>query len=296
MERMEQQLLVNVVLLFLGLCMGSFAGATMWRLRARQLVQDKAEGEPVDSKEYKTLLPLTKATVRTDRSRCLHCHHELAWYDLLPLVSWVSTGGTCRYCHKKIGHFEPVIEIGMALFFVASYMLWPEPLQTPLAIAQFGLWLVAGVMLAILFVYDLKWFILPDRIVFPLIGVAALFAGSQFVGSPDVGPDIISLGLAAALLSGLYWLLWHVSHGTWIGFGDVKLGLALALLVGKWELAFLTLLLANLIGCLIVIPGLISGKLTRTAHIPFGPLFIAGFVVAALYGPYILSWFSVTFS
>src|SRR3954468_7466811 len=94
-----EQLLICVTLMILGLCLGSFAGATVWRLRARQLVEDKAEGEKVDGKEYKKLLPLTQTTTATDRSRCLHCGHTLAWYDLLPLVSWVSTKGRCRYCH-----------------------------------------------------------------------------------------------------------------------------------------------------------------------------------------------------
>ncbi len=276
--------------------MGSFAGATVWRLRARQLVQDKAEGEALDAKEYKTLLPLTKTTLKTDRSRCLHCGHELAWYDLLPLVSWASTSGTCRYCHKKIGNFEPLIEIGVAVFFVASYLLWPEQLQTPLALLQFGLWLVAGVLLAILFAYDLKWFILPDRIVFLLIGVAAVIAALHLIGSPDIVSSLISLGIAAVLLSGLYLLLWQVSKGAWIGFGDIKLGLGLALLLGTWELAFLTLFLANFIGCLIVLPGLVTGKLSRSTHIPFGPLLIAGFAIAALRGHFILEWFMRAFS
>ncbi len=291
-----EQLLVWVSLLVLGLCMGSFAGATVWRLRARQLVDDKLDGEQVDGKEYKKLLPLTKSTVTTDRSRCLRCGHDLAWYDLLPLVSWASTGGMCRYCHKRIGNFEPLIEIGVAVFFVASYVFWPEQLQTPLALLQFGLWLVVGVLLAILFAYDLKWFILPDRVVFLLIGIAAIIALLHIAGTPDVLSALVSVGLAVALLSGLYLLLWYVSKGAWIGFGDIKLGLGLALLLGRWELAFLTLFLANLIGCVIVLPGLLTGKLNRAAHIAFGPLFIAGFVIAALFGRFILEWFMHVFA
>ena len=101
--------------------MGSYAGATVWRLRARQLVEDKADGEKVDSKEYKKLLPLTQSTLANDRSRCLHCGHTLAWYDLLPLASWISTKGKCRYCGKKIGNFEPLMEIGTAIVFVAAF-------------------------------------------------------------------------------------------------------------------------------------------------------------------------------
>jgi leader peptidase (prepilin peptidase) / N-methyltransferase len=270
--------------------MGSFAGATVWRLRARQLVEDKADGEKIDAKEYKTLQPLTKATLATDRSRCLHCGHELKWYDLLPLVSWLSTGGKCRYCHKKIGSFEPIIELGMAIFFIASYLLWPE-IATTLDTVQFGLWLMSGVLLAILFAYDVKWFLLPNRVVFPLIGVGAIVATLRLFETDDITAALLELAAAVAILSGLYLMLWYFSKGKWIGFGDVKLGLALALLLGGWQLAFLTLFLANLIGCLVVIPGLLSGKLNRKAHVPFGPLLIVGAILAMLVGQPILQWY-----
>jgi len=290
-----EQLLICVVLGLFGLCMGSFAGAMVWRLRARQLIQDEAEGEKIDSKELKRLLPLTKATLTSDRSRCLHCSHVLAWYDLLPLASWVSVGGKCRYCHKNIGWFEPLMELGVALFFVGSYLLWPETLLTIAQIAHFVLWLVAGVLLAILFVYDLKWFLLPDYVIFPLIGVAAVVAALYVFGSPDIPANLLSLLAGVGILSGLYLLLWVVSKGQWIGLGDVKLGLALALLLGDWKLAFIALFAANVIGCIMVIPGMIAGKISRKTHVPFGPLLIIGGVLATLGGQQILGWYFSAF-
>lgn len=290
-----EQFLICAVLAVLGLCMGSFAGATVWRLRARQLNQDKAEGERVDAKEYKRLHPLTQGTLASDRSRCLHCGHVLQWYDLLPLVSWISTKGRCRYCRKAIGLFEPLIELAVAVFFVGSYLLWPETISTSLDSIQFILWLIGGVLLAILFVYDLKWFLLPNQVIFPLIGIGAAVATLELAAAPDILAKLIDVVAAASILSGLYWALWALSKGKWIGFGDIKLGLALALLLGEWQLAFLTLFLANLIGCIIVIPGLLSGKLTRTTHIPFGPLLIVGFVIASLSGNAILQWYFTAF-
>lgn len=290
-----EQSLISISLTVLGLALGSFAGATVWRLRARQLVEDKAEGEEVDRQEYKSLLPLTKSSPANDRSRCLHCGHVLAWYDLIPLASWLATRGTCRYCHKKIGALEPLIELGVALFFAGSYLLWPVPLSTLLDITLFGLWLVSSVLLAILFVYDLKWFLLPDRVIFPLIGVGALVAGLRLVGADDIVLELMNLGAAIAILSGLYLVLWMVSKGKWIGFGDIKLGLALALLLGNWQLAFLTLFLSNFIGCVIVLPGLLSGKMTRGTHVPFGPLLIVGFMLSALLGEAALQWYFTAF-
>jgi leader peptidase (prepilin peptidase)/N-methyltransferase len=286
-----EQLVVSIALLFLGLCLGSFAGATVWRLRARQLIEDKAEGEKVDSKEYKKLLPLTQTTTTTDRSRCLHCGHTLAWYDLLPLVSWMSTKGKCRYCQTSIGWFEPTIELGTALFFVGSYLLWPYALVNTIETTIFALWLVAGVLLAILFAYDLKWSLLPNRAMFPLVGVSALIAVLHLINAPNVFESLVSLVVAGVILSGLYLALWYVSKGRWIGYGDIKLGLALALLLGDWPLAFIALFAANFIGCLIVIPGLLSGKMTRQTHVPFGPLLIAGGVIAMLFGQAIIQWY-----
>jgi leader peptidase (prepilin peptidase)/N-methyltransferase len=278
------ELLIYSVLIIFGLLLGSFAGASVWRLRARQLVEDKAEGEKVDSKEYKQLLPLTKARIRDDRSRCLHCEHPLAWYDLLPLVSWLSLGGKCRYCRTKIGWFEPLMEVGVAAFFVVSFWLWPQPLDSAVMAFYFIAWLIAGVLLTILFAYDLKWFLLPDVIVFPLVAVGAVMAVIRIATAPDLVAALISTAGAVAILSGLYYLLHWISKGQWIGFGDVKLGLALALLLSDWRLAFIALFAANLIGCFIVIPAMLLKKLTRTTRVPFGPLLIIGAVIAMLGG------------
>lgn len=286
---------IYIVLVVVGLAKGSFIGAWVWRLRARQLVEDKTAGEEVSAKEYKKLAPLTKTKPLSDRSQCLHCGHQLAWYDLIPLVSWLSTGGKCRYCHKFIGWFEPAIELGVALLFVLSYTFWPQPLIGE-EVIRFVLWLAMVVLLAALFVYDLKWFLLPNRAMFPLIALSVLVAALSILGKGDVAGALLSLCGAVAILSGLYFLLWVVSKGAWIGFGDVKLGFALALLLGEWQLAFFALFLANVIGCLIILPGLLTGKVTRSTRIPFGPLLIAGGVIAFLWGHTIIDWYFMTFA
>jgi prepilin signal peptidase PulO-like enzyme (type II secretory pathway) len=97
---------------------------------------------------------------------------------------------------------------------------------------------------------------------------------------------------AVMILSGLYWLLYIISKGNWIGFGDIKLGVGLALMLADWRLALVTLFMANLIGCLLVAPGLITGKLKRSSHIPFGPLLIIGFIIARLFSATIFNAFN----
>lgn len=283
-----------VGLTLFGLVLGSFAGATVWRLRARQLVADKKAGEHVDHKEYTQLKQLASEKVSQDRSRCLHCGYELRWYDLIPLVSWLTLKGKCRDCRKPIGYMEPLIELGTALFFVGSYLLWPAELNGGLQISMFILWLAAGVGLAIMFAYDAKWYLLPDKINFAVIGLGLASAFLTIIASDNVPVAILSVLGSVAVLSGIYFVLYLVSRGRWIGFGDIKLGLGLGLLLADWRLALIALFAANLIGCLIVIPLMITGKLKRNAHVPFGPLLIAGAVVAKLVGLAIAEYYTLS--
>ncbi len=280
---------VYLALALLGLVFGSFAGASVWRLRARQLETDKSDGEHVDKAEYEHLKKLTKKSIVSDRSQCLNCSYLLRWYDLIPLLSWLLLGGRCRKCHKPIGYFEPLIEIAVATFFVLSYAFWPYHLDNYLEITRLVLWLISGVGLAVLFAYDKKWSLLPDKINFAIISIGAMNALVVVLLVPDKISALLSLLGAIFILSGIYYVIYLISRGMWIGFGDIKLGLGLALLLADWRLAFIALFAANLIGCLIVLPAMAIGKLKRGSHVPFGPLLIAGFVFAGLAGNYIIS-------
>jgi leader peptidase (prepilin peptidase)/N-methyltransferase len=282
---------IAVSLFIIGSALGSFAGAQVWRLRARQLVLDKQAGEKVSEKEYKRLLPLTKQSVVTDHSIDLDTGKRLPWYDLIPVLSWLLLRGRSRFSGKPIGYFEFLIELGVGVFFVTSFLLWPENLVTPLQIIRFALWLLAGVCLAILFAYDAKWFLLPDRITLVFVILGLLYAGSFLVASKTPLDLLVSIAGSLVILSGLYLLLYIISRGRWIGFGDIKLGVGLALFVVDWRLAFIALFLANLYGTLLVLPGLISGKLKRSTHVPFGPLLILGMITAVLVGNNILNWY-----
>jgi prepilin signal peptidase PulO-like enzyme (type II secretory pathway) len=184
---------------------------------------------------------------------------------------------------------EPLIELGVAAFFVLSYAFWPYSLSNGLEIARLIIWLISGVCLAILFVYDLKWFLLPDKINFALIGFGAVSALLVIINAHDKSGAILNIIGSVLILSGLYLALYKISDGKWVGFGDIKLGLGLGLLLASWQLAFLALFSANLIGCVIVMPALIMKKLRRDSHVPFGPLLITGFVFAGLAGSYLLS-------
>lgn len=285
-----RSMVMIIAMAILGAIVGSFAGAQVWRLRARQLVEDKARGEKVAAAELKRLKPLI-APARRDRSRCLACKHKLAWYDLIPVLSWLWLRGKCRYCQEFIGWPEVLLEVGLAGIFAVSAWLWQD--WSLVGAAQFGLYIIALGMLAILFVYDARWFLLPDVIMWPLIVIAMVYAGVSLTQSPDITDALWSLGGAAVIMSGLYGVLYVVSRGAWIGFGDVKLGLALALLLVQWPLAFVALFAANLIGTVLVMPGMLTGALQRNAKIPFGPLLIMGFLLAQWCGHVMMQWIGI---
>jgi len=256
-----------VFLAILGAAMGSFAGAVVWRLKH-------------------------KRDIVRERSECEYCHHKLGVLDLIPIVSWVTLAGKCRYCHKPIGRSALLLEVALAVYFVISYLAWPYGLTTGLEWLALVLWLVMGVGLAILFVYDLRWYLLPDKVVFPLIAVSGvLFVLRAVAEGWTPGIFIVELALALLAVAGFYGFIYTVSKGEWVGFGDVKLGVVIGLALG-WQLALLAVLIANLVGVLVILPGLASGKLQRSSRVPFGPFLITGLVLSGLFGQQILLWYA----
>jgi len=277
------------VLAIFGLILGSFAGAFVWRLRASEIKFLKESGQDYPKKEYERYSLLMNSTVQSDRSMCLECKHRLHWYDLLPLISWISLKGKCRYCHHKIGTFEPLMELSLSSIFVLSLIFWPFNLINFVDITAFIAWLFVCLIIIIIFAYDLKWFLIPSLISYGLIGLGSLFALLYLWQTGFQTSDVFSLFGAVAILSGIYLVIFAISKGAWIGFGDILIGFGLALFLLKWEQAFLCLFISNLVGTFVVLPGLISGKLKRTSRVPFGPFLIAGFFITFFFGEFIMS-------
>lgn len=289
------EIFISIALGIFGAALGSFAGAQVWRLRARQLVEEKKAGEKVDAKEYKRLLPLTKQRLLKDRSIDLDTGKPLAWYDLIPIISWLMLRGRSRYSGKPIGYFELLVEVGVAAFFVLSFVFWPYPLEGVMEISKFVVWLLAGVLLAIQFATDYKWSILWTVLSYALIGLGIIFAALTIFGSVDTTATLWSVCGSVLILGGLYFVLYAVSRERWVGLGDVFLGIGLGLLLADWMLALVALFMANLIGTIVVLVGFATKKVKRGQHVPFGPFFIAGAVVAQLFGQSIITWYLSSF-
>ncbi|MEO7364579.1 MAG: prepilin peptidase [Candidatus Saccharimonadales bacterium] len=277
--------IIGMLVLF-GLCLGSFVNALVWRLRE----QETEHGKKKPSKAYLRDLSISKG-----RSMCPDCHHELAAKDLVPVMSWARLAGRCRYCRKPISAQYPIVELVTAAAFVTSYVFWPQSLDSSTAVAVFVLWLLLVVGFMALVIYDLKWFLLPDRIVFPLMGVAAMLAALNVSQSANPATAVVNELLAVAVGGGIFYLIYQVSAGKWIGGGDVKLGWLLGLVVGTPILAMLLIFLAAVAGSLVSIPMLAMGRMRRATTIPFGPFLIVGAVVAVLFGQNVIDWYQQMF-
>jgi prepilin signal peptidase PulO-like enzyme (type II secretory pathway) len=251
------------IVALLGLLFGSFVNALVWRLH-------------------------NKRDFVKERSECTHCHHVLEWYDLIPVVSWALLGGKCRYCHKVIDD-SPLTEIGVAVAFGISYVWWPLGF-TMAGSVLFGLWLAALVLLAALFLYDLKWSLLPNALTFPLIGIGIVWSAVYYLAIAPEGVllALLDILLGIASVAGLYGFLYMVSKGEWVGFGDVKLGVFMGLVLG-WQQGLLAVMLANVLAFCFIAPGLLLGKVTRKSRIPFGPFLILATLITLLFGRQLIS-------
>ena len=259
--------MIPLLLILFGLTLGSFVNAFVWRLKHKK---DWVRG----------------------RSECPHCGHQLGALDLIPVLSWVLLKGRCRYCHKKIED-SPLVELILPILFVVSYLFWPVSLSGA-GLIEFVFWLVFLVWFLALAVYDLRWFILPNKVVFPLIGLAVLQTVTLSVYLMRVEVIIHAL-IGAAVVAGIFYLLFQISKGTWIGGGDVKLGIVLGLLAGGLLESFLLLFIASLAGMIAALPLILKGQAHRKTQLPFGPFLIIGLVVVKLFGAVIINWYSSLF-
>lgn len=271
--------MIIVTLVVLGLVFGSFVNAFVWRLHEQESLVGKKDKK---SNAYRQRLSISKG-----RSMCPACQHELAAKDLVPLVSWLYLRGKCRYCHAKIED-SPVVELVTAGLFAVSYIWWPYEFHG-IGLYYFVFWLVFLVAFVALAVYDLRWFLLPNRLIFPLIGLAAV----QIIGAIafyNVGwQSVITAFWGVVVASGIFYTIFLVSKGEWIGGGDVKLGVIIGLLLGGPLMSLLMLFVASSLGTIVGLPFLLAGR--RKMRIPFGPFLLAATVFVTLFGASIIHWY-----
>ena len=221
-------------------------------------------------------------SIARERSRCPKCGHILAWYELVPLLSFAVQLGRCRVCGERISLQYPLVELATAVFFTLGYISLPAYGRAGLESAYL-LFVLASLL--VIFVFDLKHYIIPNKVLYPLI-VAALF--HIFIGSPIFLP---AYPLLSALSSaGFFLSIFILSRGEWIGFGDVKFGVFMGLFLG-FPNFLVALFFSYVLGALIGGALLLYRRKTFKSQIPFGPFLIAGTLIAYFYGNEIMQWY-----
>lgn len=261
-----------------GLLVGSFVNALVWRLHE----QGAGEENPVKSAYDGKTLSITRG-----RSICPHCGHRLAALDLVPLFSWLWLRGKCRYCRGPISWQYPLVELVTGLLFAWSAVVL-NPQNSAAWVGLVG-WLVVLAGLVALTVYDLRWMLLPDRVVYPLIFIMlATLCIQTLFGQPE--SIMLRHILAALLLGGAFLVLASLAGGRLFGGGDVKLGFLMGLVLGLRGVTVATLLAfwaASIIGIALII----VRRRSRKSYLPFGPFLALGTVIAVWYGKPLIDWY-----
>jgi leader peptidase (prepilin peptidase)/N-methyltransferase len=205
----------------------------------------------------------------TEPSRCPRCKIRIAWYDNVPVVSWLLLRGRCRSCREPISPRYIIVEIATSAAFVGVYLAWGATI-TSLAFAFLAL--ISIVLVAI----DIDVRRLPDAIVFPsyVIGGVLLIVGALAAGEPWA---LVRALVGALILGGFYGLMWLV-YPAGMGFGDVKTAGLLGLFAGflSWSTVALAWFAGPMLGGLFVIGGLATKRLGRKSKVPYGPALIIG--------------------
>ena len=269
--------MILLVLIVLGVCLGSFVNALVWRLHEQEKPGSKNKAR------------FAELSILRGRSMCPKCRHQLTVKDLIPVVSWISLGGKCRYCHRPISRQYPLVELLTAGLFIFSWAFWPLTLSG-VGLFEFVFWLIFITGLTALAIYDLKWFLLPNRIIYPLIGLALVQLLVILVFYHGGFSALSSAFWGISIAAGIFYVLFQLSHGKWIGWGDVKFGVLLGMLVGGPLNSILMLFIASCTGTLLSLPLVIAGRAKRDTHLPFGPLLVIGAIVVRLFGASITHW------
>ena len=218
-------------------------------------------------------------------SVCPHCGHELAWPDLIPLVSFFMLNRHCRYCGKPISWQYPLVELATALTFVAVFFVnFQFSISNFQSIFnfQFLFQLIFVCFLIVICVYDLKHFLILDRVVFPAALIAFIYQVLQ--------GNWQNASLGAVLLFGFFGLLYLISRGRWIGLGDVKLGLFLGFLV-PFPQTLALFFLAYFSGAVFAVILVLLGRKKLSDRLPFGTFLTFAAFLAMLWGEEMTAWY-----
>ena len=234
-----------------------------------------------------------KKSFLTGRSYCDNCKETLAWYDLIPVVSFFLLKGRCRFCHTKLPFFYPIIEITTGVMFALTYGLLISNFKFQISnFIELIYYLFIVSNLIVVFFTDLKYGIIPDKIIFPATFVTFIWL---IINHQTLAPRSFSeVGLIINhLLTGvgsflflltvpyLYYLL---TKKMGMGGGDIKFAFLMGLILGfpNIVVALYTAFLTGAFFSIILI--LWKKKSLPTGRIAFGPFLVLGTILSLYWG------------
>lgn len=252
---MEASSVFIIATAVLGLAVGSYLGGVSFRL---------GSGMP-----------------QGGRSRCPWCGHELAAFDLVPVLSYLALRGRCRYCRQTISLWYPAIELATAALFVIVALQLPiTNYQLPITnYLVFARNLFAVSILLLIAVTDLRYGIVPDAVTLPAIVIVALTNALP----------ITNLLFGALAGGGFFLAQYLLSRGRAVGDGDIRIGVLLGVLLG-WGGTLFALLISYIAGALVAVVLLAIGKTTMQSRIPMGPFLAVGGILTLLWGDQLLQF------
>jgi prepilin signal peptidase PulO-like enzyme (type II secretory pathway) len=274
--------MISLFIFLFGLAIGSFLNCVIYRMECRDKISPS-------SKKGEATSPLR------GRSFCPHCKHLLSWQDLIPVFSFFILGGKCRYCGKRISWQYPLVELSTGILFLLIFIYFNNLLVTGYWLPVTIFWLLVTSFLIIIFVYDLKHYIIPDKVIYPAILLTLVFRICLPTGDLPKGENLefgilLNYLLSAFLAAGFFLFIVLISRGKWMGAGDIKLAFLIGLLLG-WPNVLLALFLAFLIGAIIGLGLIILKKKTIKSELPFGPFLILGIYIALFFGEKMINWY-----
>jgi leader peptidase (prepilin peptidase)/N-methyltransferase len=235
-----------------GLCVGSFLNVCILRL----------------PKEQSLISP---------PSTCPQCGQRIAWYDNIPLVSWIALRGKCRRCGNAISAQYPLIEALVGALWLAAYLKYGVSVHA-LAGALF-----CTILLGI-GITDARHYLIPDEFTWGGLGLGlalSLVGGWQGFLQAVIGAAV-GFGLLYAVGEAGRWLFKEEA----MGGGDVKMMAMVGSFVG-WKGVLLTIFAGALLGTLIFVPL----SLRKKRLVPFGVFLAVGAAVAFVWGDAIIEWY-----
>jgi leader peptidase (prepilin peptidase)/N-methyltransferase len=265
-------------LALLGLCIGSFLNVVIHRLP--QMLDRGWKAECADMLDVKVDLP-SEMTLSTPRSRCPSCGHAIAWYENIPVLSYLWLRGKCSACKTPISARYPFFEVLTAAIFAA--LAWRFGAQ-PTTL----LWCAFAAVLVALAGIDWDTTLLPDGLTLPLLwgGLVAAALGLTTSLSSAVW------GAVAGYLSlwSVYWLFKLATGKEGMGYGDFKLLAALGAWLGA-SMVLPVVLGASIFGAVVGIAMKLNSSLREGRYVPFGPFLAgSGLAVLLLGPPRVLGW------